>query len=102
MSDIVWEDPPESTQGQHTKRPTYDWKALLGQLRDQPFRWANLGRHNSGYVSHIRQGRAGGVPPGDFDATIRDLDGRTGTLYVRYVGSGDAGAHDVTSGEVGQ
>ena len=101
MTEIVWEDPPTTTRA-----PSHHgvWAERLAPLRDRPGEWAKVGRVHSATALKIKRGQMLGIPAGEFEATLRDVD-RTenkGTLYVRYVGGSDAGASSATSAEVGQ
>jgi len=102
MTEIVWEEPP----AQHSASADYGkWGGILAALVEHPGKWANLGPHGLGTAHNIKNGLMRGTrPAGTFDAVMRanDKKTKTGTLYVRYVGGGDAGASSATSAEVGQ
>jgi hypothetical protein len=106
VSDIVWEEPPTPVR-RGTGRPPV-WVHRLAPLRDRPGEWANLGTHAAIYAGRINRGLLPGIDPGEFQATARNVNQTPGkghgqaTLFVRYVGSGDAGAHRPNREAVGQ
>jgi hypothetical protein len=102
VSDIVWEEPPVKKRGKSGASP--EWVGRLAPMRSRPGTWANLGRFSASTVTHLRQGHYAGTTPGEYEAEGRDFDRskNTVTLYVRYVGSGDAGAPSATAEESGK
>lgn len=85
MSEPVWEDPPRTVG-----RPAV-WPDRLAPLRERPGDWMNMGVHSASIAHAIKTGKVAGAEPGEFEATVRNVDPETkkATLYVRFVGSND-------------
>ena len=81
---VEWETPPPSTARKGSK-----WAPIAKMLRDNPGRWACIGRDiPTGIVSTINKGQLKCFQPeGAFEAVTRNHTARwQADVYVRYVG----------------
>lgn len=85
MGSAIFVDRPPKQRGGPRKQKYHDF---FDELRDNPDEWGVFPGEDLTHGSlrttaaHIRVGRAYGVEPGEFEATIRG-----DTMYVRFVGS---------------
>lgn len=81
---IQWVDePPEPVNGQRGK-----WGEALAPLREEPGRWALIGRIPPAVAYNVNKGVYVGIEKGEFRAVTRNVDHDLdeADVYVQYVG----------------
>lgn len=84
MTDIIWEDPPETALA---KQARGRYKEFAAVLREHPKQWARLPGEKKTPESakatalNIRAGRMTVFPKGEFEVVTEDVK-----IWVRYVG----------------
>lgn len=87
---IRWEEPPPAKAATRPQAGHSRYAAIAAELRAHRGRWAVVyeGRTTGGtaLATHIRMGHMKCfTPAGDFEATMRAINGR-GLVYARYLG----------------
>jgi hypothetical protein len=82
---ISWEDPPPGMVGGSS--PNRPWAIVAAQLRTRPGVWALIDRDSNIVLqSRIKRGVSWWGPPGSFEVTTRNIDGRI-LIWARYIGT---------------
>lgn len=82
VSEIEWEDPPESNhKGKHD--------AFAAALRERPGQWAVFKRRSSSSIAKaIKEGRYRSfLPVGHYEVRNANTSDNKSDLYIRYVGA---------------
>ena len=89
--ELIFEDPPAPKSGRTLDNQRWDIPTWCALLRRHPGRWARHPNAASSVAAitntatRIRKGQIPGTLPGEFEATVRVVDGGV-ALYARYVG----------------